>query len=179
MLTMFAMPTLLTIFTVLLTFYCVHYPFLSHGGDRSETLHTNVRPSPRLRAALDRIESLGNQEPHTFATDVTAAPALLAALDEAKAAFREISLSEIRRAGVGGAGVIRGRGKGASASASTSATNSKPLSDDGEKDGVGKLAAVQKQGKEELRMEVPEVAGTPTSEELMAESEFFRKWPLT
>ena len=55
-------------------------------------MHSNVPLSPRLLAALGRIQCLGNQEAHTFRTDAAAAPALLDALDEAKAAFREAGL---------------------------------------------------------------------------------------
>jgi len=64
-----------------------NYLLLSHGGSEKPELHSNVEVTPELQAALDKIQSLGNQEPDTFATDSSAAPAILLALEQAKAAF--------------------------------------------------------------------------------------------
>ena len=62
--------------------------------------------TPRLQAALGRIESLGDREAHTFATDAAAAPALLDALDEAKAAFHEAGLGMAGGMGEAGRGTF-------------------------------------------------------------------------
>ena len=80
------------------------YLLLSHGGDAAKALHSNVPLTPRLQAALGRIERLGDQEAHTFATDDAAAPALLDALDEAKAAFSEAGLGQADGVGKAGRG---------------------------------------------------------------------------
>ena len=80
------------------------YLLLSHGGDAAKALHSNVPLTPRLQAALGRIERLGDQEAHTFATDAAAAPALLDALDEAKAAFSEAGLGQADGVGKAGRG---------------------------------------------------------------------------
>ena len=83
----------------------LHYRYLGRAVDSPYSGHApsmHMPLTPRLQAALGRIERLGDQEAHTFATDAAAAPALLEALDEAKAAFSEAGLGQAD--GVGKAG---------------------------------------------------------------------------